>query len=308
MRFEQLFEAKEIIDNRHENISDILKPWSGGEEYIDPRDGFYWLFKEGKLVLSSTDNEYYSMIANVYATASEEEQELARTNLRQFHRLEKVTDKHKEISNAWNELGGLVNFQTKTLTVSKENVGNSMRQRYIADIATFKQALSSLKKFGHTDEFAIKGAPPEIPKTVGQALQMRDNVQKILHDKDLIMWHGTSEGRWEMIQHKGLQPGKTGEAYVDLIPGYSEHNVYVATTPKGAQYYAKRQAKKDGSKPVVLKVQIPNPRKLIADDRYAHHSTDKSVGKSIDRIKTSIKEMGELGYNGWIPPKFISKK
>ncbi len=308
MRFEQLFEAKEIIDNRHENISDILKPWSGGEEYIDPRDGFYWLFKEGKLVLSSTDNEYYSMIANVYATASEEEQELARTNLRQFHRLEKVTDKHKEISNAWNELGGLVNFQTMTLTISKENVGNSMRQRYIADIATFKQALSSLKKFGLTDEFAIKGAPSEIPKTVGQALQMRDNVQKILHDKDLIMWHGTSEGRWEMIQHKGLQPGKTGEAYVDLIPGYSEHNVYVATTPKGAQYYAKRQAKKDGSKPVVLKVQIPNPRKLIADDRYAHHSTDKSVGKSIDRIKTSIKEMGELGYNGWIPPKFISKK
>ena len=283
MRFEQLFEAKEIIDNRHENISDILKPWSGGEEYIDPRDGFYWLFKEGKLVLSSTDNEYYSMIANVYATASEEEQELARTNLRQFHRLEKVTDKHKEISNAWNELGGLVNFQTMTLTISKENVGNSMRQRYIADIATFKQALSSLKKFG-------------------------ENVQKILHDKDLIMWHGTSEERWGMIQHKGLQPGKTGEAYVDLIPGYSEHNVYVATTPKGAQYYAKRQAKKDGSKPVVLKVQIPNPRKLIADDRYAHHSTDKSVGKSIDRIKTSIKEMGELGYNGWIPPKFISKK
>ena len=137
---------------------------------------------------------------------------------------------------------------------------------------------------------------------------MRDNVQKILHDKDLIMWHGSSEGRWEMIQHKGLQPGKTGEAYVDLIPGYSEHNVYVATTPKGAQYYAKRQAKKDGSKPVVLKVQIPNPRKLIADDRYAHHSTDKSVGKSIDRIKTSIKEMGELGYNGWIPPKLITKK
>ena len=308
MRFEQLFEAKEIIDNRHENISDILKPWSGGEEYIDPRDGFYWLFKEGKLVLSSTDNEYYSMIANVYATASEEEQELARNNIRQFHRLEKVTDKHKEISNAWNELGGLVNFQTMTLTISKENVGNSMRQRYVADIATFKQALSSLKKFGLTDEFAIKGAPPEIPKTVGQALQMRDNVQKILHDKDVVMWHGTSEERWGMIQHKGLQPGKTGEAYVDLIPGYSEHNVYVATTPKGAQYYAKRQAKKDGSKPVVLKVQIPNPRKLIADDRYAHHSTDKSAGKHIDRIKSSIKQMGELGYNGWIPPKFISKK
>ena len=57
MRFEQLLEAKEIYDHRHEDISAELKPWSDGEKYIDPRDGFYWLFNEGKLVLSSTDNE-----------------------------------------------------------------------------------------------------------------------------------------------------------------------------------------------------------------------------------------------------------
>ena len=307
MRFEQLLEAKEIYDHRHEDISAELKPWSDGEKYIDPRDGFYWLFNEGKLVLSSTDNEYYSMMANIYATASEEEQELAKRNIRDFHKLPRMKDAHSKISSMWNQLGGLVNFQSMTLTISKENVGNAMRQRYIADIAEFKQALSSLKKFGLTDEFVIKGAPSEIPKTVGQALQMRDNVQKILHDKNLVMWHGTSEARWEIIQRKGLRPGHTGEAYIDLVPGYSEYNVYLATTPKGAQFYARRQAKKDDSKPIVLRVQVPNPRKLIADDRFAYRGGEVQ-GRDIDSIKSSIKEMGELGYNGWIPPKFISKK
>ena len=29
MRFEQLLEAKEVYDHRHENISDIIKPSAG---------------------------------------------------------------------------------------------------------------------------------------------------------------------------------------------------------------------------------------------------------------------------------------
>ena len=307
MRFEQLLEAKEIYDHRHENISDVMKPWHGGEQYIDPRDGFYWLFYEGKLMLYSTDNEFYSFIASMYQTASEEEQEIARRNTQEFHRLDRVKDAYSKISSMWNQIGGLVNFQTMTLTVSKESVGDRMRQRFIANIAEFKQALSGLKKFGLTDDFIIKGAPPEIPKTVGQALQMRDNVQKILHDKNLEMWHGTSEARWEIVQRKGLRPGHTGEVYVDLVPDYSEHNVYLATTPKGAQFYAKRQAKKDNSKPIVLRVQVPDPRKLVADDRFARWGGEVK-GYDIDRIKASIKEMGELGYKGRIPPKFIRKK
>ena len=49
MRFEQLLEAKNVYDHRHENISDIIKPWAGGDKYIDPRDGFYWIFSKGNL-------------------------------------------------------------------------------------------------------------------------------------------------------------------------------------------------------------------------------------------------------------------
>ena len=309
MRFEQLLEAKEIYDHRHENISDVIKPWADGENYIDPRDGFYWEFVEGKLLLTSTENEFYSFIASMYQTASEEEQEIARRrNKQDFIKIPRIKDVYSKISSMWNQLGGIVNFQTMTLTISKESVGNAMRQRFIANIAEFKQALSSLKKFGLTDDFIIKGAPTEIPKTVGQALQMRDYVQKTFKDKDLVMWHGTSEARWEIIQNKGLRPGHTGEAYVDLVPGYSEHNVYLAHTPKGAQFYAKRQAKKDNSKGIVLKVQVPDPSKIVADDRYARGWEGKIIGYDPKQIKSSVKELGEVGYNGRIPPKFISKK
>ena len=309
MRFEQLLEAKEIYDHRHENISDVIKPWADGENYIDPRDGFYWEFVEGKLLLTSTENEFYSFIASMYQTASEEEQEIARRrNKQDFIKIPRIKDVYSKISSMWNQLGGIVNFQTMTLTISKESVGNAMRQRFIANIAEFKQALSSLKKFGLTDDFIIKGAPPEIPKTVGQALQMRDYVQKTFKDKDLVMWHGTSEARWEIIQNKGLRPGHTGEAYVDLVPGYSEHNVYLAHTPKGAQFYAKRQAKKDNSKGIVLRVQVPDPSKIVADDRYARGWEGKIIGYDPKQIKSSVKELGEVGYNGRIPPKFISKK
>ena len=304
MRFEQLLEAKEVYDHRHENISDIGKPWAGGEKYIDPRDGFYWQFREGKLILASTENEYYSFIASMYQTASEEEQEIARRqNKQDFIKIPRIKDAYSKISSMWNQLGGLVNFQTMTLTISKESAGDTMRQRYIGNIAEFKQALSSLKKFGLTDDFIIKGAPPDIPKTVGQALQMEDYVQKTFKGKDLVMWHGTSEARWEIIQNKGLHPGNTGEVYVDLVPGYSEHNIYLATTPKAAQYYAKRQAKKDNSKGVVLKIQVPDPNKIVADDRFARAAGDVS-----SRIKYSVKELGEVGYKGWIPPKFIQRK
>ena len=309
MRFEQLLEAKEIYDHRHENISDVIKPWADGENYIDPRDGFYWEFVEGKLLLTSTENEFYSFIASMYQTASEEEQEIARRrNKQDFIKIPRIKDVYSKISSMWNQLGGIVNFQTMTLTISKESVGNAMRQRFIANIAEFKQALSSLKKFGLTDDFIIKGAPPDIPKTVGQASQMRDYVQKTFRDRNLVMWHGTSEARWEIIQNKGLHPGNTGEVYVDLVPGYSEHNIYLATTPKAAQYYAKRQAKKDNSKGIVLQVQVPDPNKIVADDRFARAYDAKGMGHDSRQIKSSVRELGEVGYKGWIPPKFIRKK
>jgi len=310
MRFEQLLEAKNVYDFRHEDISAELPIWPKQAQgsYVDSRDGFYWIFSKGNLLVLSTENEFYSFVANMFQSASDEEKAIAKSDVKQFVKIPRIQNAHKALASIWNQLGGVVIFSTMTLTISKESSrGDSMRQRVIADIAQFKQALGSLKSFGVTDEFTIKGAPPDIPKTVGQALQMQDYVQKTFQNKNLVMWHGTSEARLEFISKKGLRPGHTGEAYNDLIPNYSEHNVYLATTPKTAQFYAKRQAKKDESTPVVLKIKVPNPNKLIADDRFARYGGE-IAGHRGDRIKASVKEMGELAYKGWIPPKFISKK
>jgi hypothetical protein len=55
----------------------------------------------------------------------------------------------------------------------------------------------------------------------------------------------------------------------------------------------------------VLQVEVPDPMRLLADDRFARMGQD-IVGNKMDRIKGSIKELGELAYKGWIPPKFIT--
>ena len=323
--FEVLLEAKDIIDLRHGETTKDIPIWPRESEgtYIPKSAGFYFIYSDGKIVVFSTDNEYYSFLAHHYEKASPDEQAIAKKDIRAFHKIDRIKNAHNEISSVWNQLGGKVDYSLQEITIAKESAGDKMRQRVISDIDAFKSALRSLKDtregfgdLGVTDDYIIKGAPPNLPKpkgskypTVGSVLTgMSSYVQDIVQQKDdLIMYHGTSEARWEIIQRTGLRPGQVGEVYNDLIPGYSEFNVYLATTPKAAQFYARRQAKKDDSKSIVLQVKVPDPVKLIADDRFAWWGGEIE-GHRIDRIKDSIKELGELAYKGWIPPKFIKKK
>ena len=323
--FEVLLEAKDIIDLRHGETTKDIPIWPRESEgtYIPKSAGFYFIYSDGKIVVFSTDNEYYSFLAHHYEKASPDEQAIAKKDIRAFHKIDRIKDAHNEISSVWNQLGGKVDYSLQEITIAKESAGDKMRQRVISDIDAFKSALRSLKDtregfgdLGVTDDYIIKGAPPNLPKpkgskypTVGSVLTgMSSYDQDIVQQKeDLIMYHGTSEARWEIIQQKGLLPGQAGEVYNDLIPGYSEFNVYLATTPKAAQFYARRQAKKDDSKSIVLQVKVPDPDRLKADDRFARFGGEIE-GHRMDRIKDSIKELGELGYKGFIPPKFIKKK
>lgn len=72
----------------------------------------------------------------------------------------------------------------------------------------------------------------------------------------ITMYHGTSSDKAAAIQSAGLHPNSRGHSYVDLVPGYSEHNVYLTTKPSTAANYATREAVNDGSKATILKVQI----------------------------------------------------
>ena len=155
MRFEQLLEAKNVYDFRHEDISAELSIWPKQAQgsYVDPRDGFYWNFSKGNLLIFSTENEFYSFVANMFQNANDEEKAIAKSDVRQFIKIPRILNAHRALTNTWNQLSGVVIFSTMTLTILKESSkGDTMRQRVIADIATFKQALGSLKSFGVTDE------------------------------------------------------------------------------------------------------------------------------------------------------------
>jgi len=285
--FELITEAKEVIDARHEESDE--KPFGSGKyHYIKPSDGFFFHYYDGVLVLHSEENEQYSAKVAGVSVPSE----------------------------VWNQLNGLVQLNNKTVTIGKAYFGTSLKMRSIPDIKTLQKVLRDLKRFGVTKEFLIKGAPKNIPKTVGDVLLANDPTDKILAQQPITMFHGTSLERWKIIERAGLRPGNTGDTYNDLVSGYSEHNIYLATTEKSAEFYGKRQAKKDDDfHYVILQVDVPDPAKLLSDDRFVKRFSSRNedlppeeIRKSASdpsRLSQSGRELGEFAYRGIILPKHI---
>lgn len=283
--YEILCEAKEITDARHEEST--LKHWGSSKyNYIKPSDGFFFTYRGGLLVLHSEENEVYSS---------------------------KVSG--VKIPEVWNGLGGKVDLTTKTITISKESVRTTTRQRAITDVKELQKVLKDLFQFGVRKDFVVKGTPKHIPNTVAKILALKDPTDEILNQKPIVMYHGTSLKNWKIIQKEGLRPGKTVEQYYDLIPGYSENNVYLATTEKAAEFYGKRQAKKDrDSGYVALQINVPDPAKLASDDYFATAFNNGEV--DLDRVKkrsvskysltASGRELGQYAYSGIILPTHIS--
>jgi hypothetical protein len=298
---ELLNEAKSVRDFRHENIEKEFPYWgSKTSEHIDPKDGFHFTYSKGELILSSTANDTYSGIVA--------------KNLWKQQLAHKGSGIPKEVSSKlklpgerdlWNQLGGAVLLADKTITISKEDAAGKTRQRAMNDIKELQDALKNLKRYGVTAEFKLKGVPsPLNGKTVGEIMKLESHVRQVLKREGQVMYHGTSKKRWDdSISKEGLRPGKTGQAYVDLIKGYSEHNIYLAVNEKSAEFYGKRQAKKDDdTQYVVLKIKVPDAGKFIPDDAYAH---GMKSGEEHDRIKSGVSELGSIAYKGVIRPQFI---
>jgi len=307
---ELLSEVKQpltIVDLRYEEPSDpkrVLKHWgSEPKEYIRPEAGFFWHWNEGKLLLHSEKNENYSW------------------KMAQLLGLRDQNEKTQPLGELWNQLNGKVDFKNQTVTVLKEFADSKMRQRSISNVKELQDAFKVLMRFGLREDFKVVGVPSHVGKTVAQVFSQSDPTSSVLKGEAPVFYHGTSSDRWEQIQQKGLQPGQTGEAYVDLRPGYSEHNVYLATNPKVAEFYAKRQAKKDGSSSgVILKVTVPDPAKLLADDDWIPPGTwsdeeqrviPLSPKAQLQRAGSHIalsksgRELGSFAYRGRIPSSRI---
>ncbi|CAB4141256.1 hypothetical protein UFOVP410_95 [uncultured Caudovirales phage] len=298
-----LTEAKEVIDLRHKdfrqdsNVDPKLKKMT---DYISVKDGFYWSYYNAILILSSHEDQYTSG-ALFYAQQHDQNP----SNLSAIK-----SPATSQIEKSWNQLSGLVDYKNKTVSISKEYSGNSQRQRTVSNIKEFQQAFQSLMKYGVREDFKVKGAPPHIPKTVKDVLLLKNPLDTLLSPTEkIVMYHGTSQSRWEIIKQKGLLPRSIDsnrqfkdDVYNDLIPNYSEKNVYLSTTKKTADFYAKRQAKKDESDPIVLKIELPDNSKLIPDDRFVQR---KNLSYDFKSFKSSLTELGEFAYRGIIPPKFI---
>jgi len=294
-----LNEGKNVFDCRHIEQPDAKNSrFFKGEsvyDYISPTEGFYWDYYKGDLILSSTSNFFYS--SEVAGIVQKEDR--------------------AKISKLWNNLGGKVVFQQKTIVFNKDNYGNGkLRQKQVYDIKELKKALKDLFVFGLTKDFKIKGLDSfQVGKTVKDALSLKDPTDEILKlNQNLIFYHGTSFLRWEDIKHEGLKPNQTGDCYADLIPNYSDLNIYLSFSPKASEFYAKRQAKKDETDGVVLRIEGVDTAKILADDGslYPPEYLNKTF-QEIEKIASSSRKMvwsgrkkGEFAYRGIILPSHIS--
>lgn len=312
-----------ILDLRYVEPSDpslVLKHWgSHPKDYINPDDGFFFHWHEGRLILHSERNDVYSWKMSELLRSHE-----SGAIVRPVERwLRTAAGKKRQPFELWNMLNGRVDLVSGVVTIHKEHPfgGGAERQRAMTNIKELQDLLRVLLRYGVTPDFKIKGVPAHVAATVGKVLAQEDPTSKILSGSAPVMYHGTSMSRWQEIQHMGLIPGKTGEAYIDLIPGYSEHNVYLGTNPKIAEFYAKRQAKKDGDdQGVILQVKIPDPARLLGDDSYLPRGTwndeerrvippdpeelrRASAGKL--PLSKGGRESGSFAYRGRIPPSNI---
>lgn len=279
MRYSELFEAKTVYDLRHPEAN--IKHFGADKyDYVSPSDGLFFTFHKGHLIIHSEKNYNYSS---------------------------KVLKSPDQIpSCCFNALCGKVDIKSGKIVIGKEYAGNSSRQRMLTNIKELQQALRELKPYGVSDDFVVSGTPKHIPKTIGGILKLSDPTDLMFQQKSLTMFHGTSAKRWEIIQKQGLRPGNTPDDYNDLVPDYSEHNIYLAITESIAEFYGKRQAKKDqDSAYVLLVITVPDPAKLLADDQFVPAEDSLKYGQEQERLSSSGRRAGEFAYRGIIFPKHI---
>jgi len=181
--------------------------------------------------------------------------------------------------------GILVDPMSKTISLDqKEENHNNRRPNIVLGSGKYKSSRSTpilkisdmpddhkfihlLKKHvSNISEYSIDGQSLPDRKTAAQ---------KYSEGREPItLYHGTSSKRVPDILKNGLSAGKRDYSYVDLIPNYSEHNVYLTTDPNDASNYATRQAIHDKSSPTVLKVQIhPHQFHNLRPDEDSMHWT-----------------------------------
>jgi hypothetical protein len=119
---------------------------------------------------------------------------------------------------------------------------------------------------------------------------------------DIVAYHGTTSTLAKKILEKGLRPGKSQYTYLDQVKGWSESNVYLTLSPANAENYATRAAIWYGGTPTVLKVTVPDPAKIVADeDSWGWIELDPPVKINVavptSRFRQSSEKIKEVEVN-----------
>lgn len=140
--------------------------------------------------------------------------------------------------------------------------------------AQFKKIIRALMSIDKkiTGDYEVVGNPKydgmTISDVLGESTSEGQNIVSGASFKPMKFYHGTSKVRYDKMKASGigLAPNQTPEVYGDLIPDYSEHNVYLTTSVSEAENYATRAAIDDKSLAVVLRVIVRDPTKFVIDE------------------------------------------
>ena len=309
-----LVEAKSVRDFRHKDIRNEFPGFFGpipGHRIIDPSDGFFFAYDKGNLILSSSNNINYSALATSglwkelktsKTMSSDREIDRRALNPNQLPEIDGKT--------ALKWVNGEVSFADSTVkfeTDPRLKYKDPVAKFYVNNIKELQSILKNLLTHGVNKFFTVINLDDALDgSTIEDLLKLKDPATEIsAKNNGHILYHGTSFSRWEKhIQKEGLRPGNVGKIYNDLIPGYSEHNIYLGTTPRVSDFYGKRQAEKDGDDfYVILKITLPDTSKLKPDDLlYLKYDDYRTLFK---KTKRSIREISSVAYKGIIRPKFI---
>lgn len=149
-------------------------------------------------------------------------------------------------------------------------------------------------------DFTLVGDPGK-PKTVRQFLSKAAPSTQVASasTEPLVFYHGTSTRLWKAIQTKGLRPGLVAEVYGDLVPGYSEHNVYLTVMRSDAHNYASRAAVADKTEGAVIEVIVPDPAKLVPDEDQMGPLANLPAGRDLMKRHPDIEDVHFRHYQTW---------
>lgn len=175
---------------------------------------------------------------------------------------------------------------------AKDNIPILQGESGFERVLDVEKVLKALIKFDErVASFDIIGDDRFSGKTAQEVASGKHEVQR--HSalfngsyEPITFFHGTSMKRAKIILKEGFKTGKREDTYGDLIPNYSEHNIYLSLNPATAANYATREAINDSSDAVILKVQLKGLQltKIKPDEDSMHWMAGSVKPEFISRL------------------------